>query len=74
MYEYDAKFHSFVFECCEELLPESNDFDSTDEVMQLKLQCLCSLLTSYIERNKDGLAEMKVSTVFCRTFRMSIVN
>ena len=70
MYEYDASFHSFVFECCEDLLPESNEsneLDSTNEVILVKLKCLCTLLTSYIKMNNGELAEMNVSTLFCRT-------
>lgn len=70
VYEYDASFHSFVFECCEDLLPESNEsneLDSTNEVILVKLKCLCTLLTSYIKMNNGELAEMNVSTLFCRT-------
>ena len=61
MYEHEATFHSLVFECCEDLRPEGNELYSFDQV---KLECLCKLLTPYIEKNKGGLAEMNVSTVF----------
>ena len=65
MYEHEAKFHSFVFECCEDLRPEGNELYGFD---QDKLECLCKLLTPYIEKNKGGPVEMNVSTVLPFTY------
>ncbi|GAV00442.1 hypothetical protein RvY_11289 [Ramazzottius varieornatus] len=55
LYDFNIVSYSFMTKSCKELLPEANNVRLVDQV---KLECLCMLLTSYTDGNKKSLTHI----------------